>query len=211
MNNKARKKMEKLDYKKIYKDLYAPSAKKVTEVFVPDMKFLMIDGMGNPNEAEEFQVKTEALYAVAYTVKFMAKALASPVEYAVMPLEGLWWSDNMDDFLSGNKSNWKWTLMIMHPDVITSEIIQTAITQASKKKENPYFNDLRFETYAEGNAAQIMHIGPYDTETENIQKIHQTIKENGYQLSGLHHEIYLSDPRRTAPEKWRTVVRQPFS
>ena len=202
--------MEKLDYKKVYKALYAPSTKNVSEVDVPDMKFLMIDGQGNPNTAEEFQVKTEALYAVAYTAKFMAKALPDPINYTVMPMEGLWWSDNMDDFITGNKSNWKWTIMIMHPHVITNEIIQDAINQSSKKKENPYFNDLRFETYSEGKAAQIMHIGPFDTEDENIAKIHAYIKENGHQLSGLHHEIYLSDPRRTAPEKWRTVIRQPF-
>ena len=203
--------MEKLDYKKIYKTLYAPSTKKVSEVDVPDMNFLMIDGQGNPNTAEEFQVKTEALYAVAYTVKFMAKALPSPLDYTVMPMEGLWWSDDMDDFIAGNKDNWKWTIMIMHPDVITPEMIQDAINQASKKKENPYFNELRFEPYSEGKAVQIMHIGPYNTEDENIVKIHAYIKENGHQLSGLHHEIYLSDPRRTAPEKWRTVVRQPFA
>jgi hypothetical protein len=202
--------MEKLDFKKIYKELYAPSTKKVSEVEVPKIKFLMIDGQGNPNTAEEFQVKTEALYAVSYTAKFMAKALPTPVDYTVMPMEGLWWSDDMDDFTSGNKDNWKWTIMIMQPDVITDDMMHEAIEQAGKKKDNPYIKNLRFETYAEGKAAQIMHIGPYDTEDENIAKIHKYIEENGHQLSGLHHEIYLSDARRTAPEKWRTVVRQPF-
>ena len=202
--------MEKQDYKKIYKELYAPSTKKISDVLVPDMKFLMIDGMGNPGEAEEFQIKTEALYSVGYTVKFMVKAFANPFDYTVMPLEGLWWADDMNDFINGNKSNWKWTLMMMHPNEISKEMIEDAINQAGKKKENPYYNDLRFETYAEGKAAQIMHIGPYDTETENIAKIHQYIRDNGHALSGLHHEIYLSDPRRTAPEKWRTVIRQPY-
>ncbi|MBI9049081.1 MAG: GyrI-like domain-containing protein [Anaerolineaceae bacterium] len=203
--------MEKIDYKKVLKELYAPSTKKVSLVQVPEMKFLKIDGIGDPNTAEEFQIKTEALYAVAYTVKFMAKELPTPLDYVVMPLEGLWWADDMASFATGDKSKWKWTLMIMHPQEITNEIIDEAIQKAQKKKDNAAIGELRFETYSEGKAAQLMHIGSYSEEDITINKIHQFIEENGSERVGLHHEIYLSDPRRTALEKLKTVVRQPMS
>lgn len=202
--------MKKIDYKKELKPLYNPSAKKVETVDVPEMNFLMVDGKGDPNTSESFRKAVEALFSVSYTLKFMIKKGKEQIDYGVMPLEGLWWADDMSDFVSQNKDRWKWTLMIMQPGYISAPLVAGTIEQVKGKKGLPALSEIRFEAFPEGRAAQIMHIGPFSEEGPAIQKVHEYIKESGHKLSGKHHEIYLSDIRKAAPEKWRTVVRQPL-
>ena len=202
--------MQKIDLKKEWKHLYKPSPKKIDIVDVPRMNFIMTDGRGDPNTSQEFQAAVEALFGVSYTAKFMVKKSEAAVDYAVMPLEGLWWADNMAEFSIERKADWKWTAMIMQPEYVTPDLLQAAMEQVKKKKNPSALSKLRFDTYQEGQAAQIMHIGPFAEEGPTIEKIHQFIFDNGYELSGKHHEIYLSDFRRTAPEKLKTVIRQPF-
>ena len=201
--------MQKIDLRKAWKHLYKPSPKKVELADVPQMNFLMIDGQGDPNTSQEFQVAVEALFGVSYTAKFIVKKSETAVDYSVMPLEGLWWMDNMAEFSIERKDEWKWTAMIMQPEYVTRDLLQAAMEQVEKKKNPPALSKLRFESYPEGQAAQIMHIGPFAEEGPTIEKIHQYIKANGYELSAKHHEIYLSDFRRAAPEKMRTIIRQP--
>ncbi len=201
--------MKKIDLKKDLKHLYNPSAKEVVVIDVPKMNFLMIDGMGDPNKVSEFQEAIEALYSVSYTVKFMIKKGKGAVDYTVMPLEGLWWADNLNDFKALNKDKWKWTLMIMQPDFVSKDIFNKAIEQVNEKKKLAAVSKIRFESLHEGQSAQIMHIGPYSAEGPTIEKIHNFMRGKGYSFAGKHHEIYLSDPRKTAPEKLKTIIRQP--
>ncbi len=202
--------MKKVDYKKELKNIYNASAIKVEIVEVPPMKFLMIDGQGDPNTSPAFQEAVEALFSLAYTLKFMIKKGKGGVDYGVMPLEGLWWMDDMLQFSTENKDNWKWTSMIMQPEYVTAHLVQEASEQVKKKKDLPSLAKIRFEAFAEGKAAQIMHIGPFSEEGPTIQKIHNFILENNHKISGKHHEIYLSDIRKAAPEKWKTIIRQPM-
>jgi hypothetical protein len=201
--------MEKIDLRKQWKHLYKPSPKKVEIVDVPQMNFLMIDGRGDPNTSQEFQEAVEALFGVSYAAKFMVKKGETAIDYSVMPLEGLWWMDDMAEFSIERKHEWKWTAMIMQPEYVGADLLQAAMEQVEKKKNPAALSKLRFESYHEGESAQIMHIGPFAEEGLTIEKIHQFIEDNGYALSGKHHEIYLSDFRRAAPEKLKTVIRQP--
>jgi hypothetical protein len=201
--------MSKIDYKKELKHLYQPSAKKFQVVDVPPMNFLMIDGHGDPNTAQEYQDAVEALYGVAYKLKFISKK-ESGKDYVVPPLEGLWWAGDMETFTAQrDKSAWDWTMMIMQPEWITPAMVEEAVAQVEKAKGLPALSRLRLETYLEGLAVQIMHIGSYNDEGPTIARMHTFAAENGYTLAGKHHEIYLSDPRRVAPEKLKTVLRQP--
>lgn len=202
--------MPKLDLKKQLNHLYYPSKKEVTVVDVPEMNFLMIDGQGDPNTSEVYQQAVEALFTVSYTLKFMIKKGETAIDYAVMPLEGLWWAEDMSQFSAENKDAWLWTAMIMQPEYVTRELFEEAKMQAAKKKDLPALPRMRFEAFHEGQAAQIMHIGPYSEEGPTIGKIHNFIREQGGKLRGKHHEIYLGDPRRTAPEKLKMVIRQAF-
>lgn len=198
--------MSTIDLKKDYKHLYNQSAKEVSVVDVPPMNFLMIDGAGDPNVSVEYQQAMEALFSLSYTLKFRVKKITG-VDYAVMPLEGLWWTDNHSQLV--DKSLWKWTAMIMQPEFVTAELVAEALAEVREKKGLAALDRVRFETYHEGLSAQIMHIGPYDAEGPTIARLHSFIRESGYEPCGKHHEIYLSDPRRTAPEKLKTVLRQP--
>ncbi|MBC8334184.1 MAG: GyrI-like domain-containing protein [Anaerolineales bacterium] len=201
--------MTKIDFKKTLKHLYAPK-KNFETVDVPEMQFLMVDGHGDPNTAQEYQDAVEALYAVAYKMKFISKKTLEK-DYVVPPLEGLWWAEDMDTFITREKSAWDWTMMIMIPDWITFEIFTDAIEQVRKKKDLPSLDKVRLENYQEGLSVQIMHIGSYDDEGPVLAKMHtEFIPSNGYVENGKHHEIYLSDPRRVAPEKLKTVLRQPI-
>jgi len=201
--------MEKVDFKKELKHLYQPSTKKVEPVDVPEMNFLMVDGYGNPNTSQVYQEAVEALYGMAYTLKFMSKQKLEK-DYTVPPLEGLWWADNMGAFLDGDKDQWEWTMMIMVPDWITPEMIETAKAELKAKKDPAALDKLYIQKFHEGLAAQITYIGPYAEEGPTIEKIHNFIAQQGFVRSGKHHEIYIGDPRRTAPEKLRTVIRQPM-
>ncbi len=203
--------MMKKDYKKELKHLYKASVKKAEIVDIPQMNFLMIDGEGDPNTSQEFQDAVEALYGISYTLKFMIKKGELGIDYGVMPLEGLWWVDDMSQFSIESKDEWKWTLMIMQPEYVTTELFAEAFEQVKRKKNLIALSKVRFEAFLEGRAVQIMHIGPFSEEGPTIEKVHNFIKENGFKLSGMHHEIYLSDIRRAAPEKWKTIIRQPFN
>ena len=203
--------MEKIDYKKELKHLYKPSAKKVEVVDVPKMNFLMIDGEGDPNRSQSFQDAIDVLYPLSYALKFMIKRGEMAVDYGVLPLEGLWWADDMSTFSVENKDGWKWTLMIMQPDFVTNEMVQEAIEQIRAKKDPASLPLVRFESFEEGKAAQIMHIGPFSEEGPTVENVHSYIEESGSKRRGKHHEIYLSDIRRAAPEKWKTIIRQPMT
>jgi hypothetical protein len=201
--------MSKTDLKKELKHLYRPSAKEFVVVDVPPMSFLMIDGHGDPNTAQEYADAVETLYAVAYALKFMSKR-EKGMDYVVPPMEGLWWVDNMAEFSTQDKSAWDWTMMIMQPEWVTQEMFEEALRQVEKKKNPPALSKLRLEAYDEGLSTQIMHIGPYEAEAPTIASMHAFIDRNGYQPAGKHHEIYLGDPRKVAPEKLKTVLRQPI-
>ncbi len=199
-----------IDLKKECKHLYNPSAKTASLVEVPKMNFLMIDGKGDPNKSKDFQEAIESLFSLSYTIKFNLKK-SGGYDYRVMPLEGLWWVEGrIDKFRLENKKNWKWTLMIMQPEFVTAKKVQEAREQLEKKKAPAMLSELRFENLAEGNAAQIMHVGPFSKEGPTLAKLHQFIDKSGHSLRGKHHEIYLSDFRRVAPERMKTVIRQPL-
>jgi hypothetical protein len=203
--------MEKINFKQQLKHLYKPSVKKVEIVNVPKMNFFMVDGEGDPNTSKSFSDAIEALYPVSYTLKFMVKKGQMAIDYGVLPLEALWWSDDMSAFSAGNKDAWKWTVMIMQPEFITHNMVNEAIEEVARKKSPLSLPFVRFETFQEGKAAQIMHIGPFSEEGPTIEKVHKYIDDNGSSKVGKHHEIYLSDIRRAAPAKWKTIVRQPMS
>jgi hypothetical protein len=202
--------MQKIDYKKELKTLYRPSIKKIEIVVVPAMQFLMIDGQGDPNTSQEYKNAIEAIYSVAYTIKFMVKKGSIGIDYGVMPLEGLWWVDDMTQFSADRKDEWLWTAMIMQPELVNKTMVAEACETVQKKKNPVALPKMRFETYAEGQAAQIMYIGPYADEGPRIAEIHDHIETMGGKRTGKHHEIYISDMRRTAPEKLKTIIRQPF-
>ena len=201
----------KLDLKKTQKDLYAPSTKTIALVDVPPMQFLLVDGQGNPNTAQAYQDALEALFAVSYAIKFISKRGPAALDYTVMPLEGLWWVPDMAAFSLDDRDSWLWTAMIRQPDHVTPAMVDEAIADTRRKKNPAALDLLRFETYAEGLAAQVMHLGPYADEGPTMARLHGWILDNGYDYhgAGKHHEIYLSDVRRTAPEKLKTVLRQP--
>ncbi len=201
----------KLDLKKQQKEIYAPSAKKVSMLDLGPMTYLMVDGKGTP-ESPEYARAVQALFAVSYTMKVIIKKGPRTLDYGVMPLEGLWWADDMAHFSTArDKSQWQWRMMIRQPDFITEADIGEALDAAARKKSPPDTGGLRLESFHEGPCAQILHIGPFEDEGPTIARLHQEIKAAGGRLSGRHHEVYLSDIRRAAPEKWRTILRQPFT
>ena len=197
--------MNQLDLKKEMKDLYQPSSKVPELVEVPALHYLTISGIDARETNPVFQGAIQALFGISYKLK--------GTDYKVMPLEGLWCADNMNDFIEGKKENWHWTLMILQPEFITNDEIETAKKEVKAKIEADILNNVKLETFKEGLSAQIMHIGPFSEEYDNIQKIHKLIKEQGGSFDGKvhkHHEVYLSDFRSTAPEKLKTIIRQPF-
>lgn len=202
--------MEKIDFKKHYKNLYQTSAKEVVSVDVPPLNYFMIDGEGDPNTSKSYAEAVEALFTLSYTLKFMIKKGELAIDYGVMPLEGLWWADDMETFSTENKADWKWTMMIMQPEFITADLVDKAIAEVKRKKQLSALSKIRFETYSEGLCAQLLHIGPFSEEGPSVAKVHSYIESKGA-LSGIHHEIYLSDIRRAAPEKWKTIIRQPMT
>jgi hypothetical protein len=210
VSTSAQRAVAKVDFRKQLRSLYNPSAKDVVVVNVPDMQFLLVDGTGNPNTSQEYQEAVEALYGVAYALKFLIKKELI-LDYAVMPLEGLWWAPDMREFSVERKESWLWTMMIMQPQEVTATLFERALAQVQHKKTSPALAKMRLEPFHEGLAAQIMHLGPFAAEGPTIARLHAFIREQGYAFDGTqqkHHEIYLSDPRRVAPEKMRTVIRQ---
>lgn len=201
--------MKKIDYKKELKHLYAPSAKKIQFVDVPKLNYLTVSGKGRP-EGRDYQNALHALYPVAYKIKFWMKKHQS-FDYVVPPLEGLWWADDLTDFVNENRDEWQWTMMIMQPEQVTQEIFNRSIEEVASKKQVP--SDLRkveLVSFNEGKCAQILHLGPFSGEGPVIKRLHSAINDEGFNLTGKHHEIYLSDMRRVQPEKYRTIIRQPM-
>ncbi len=204
---------DKIDLRKELKYLYAPSAKKVELVDVPAFKFVMIDGVVKASEkvgdSPEFVDALTALYGMSYTLKFASKLRKeNPIDYTVMALEGLWWVEG-GEFEFGRKQDMRFTAMMMQPDHITNDMYQQALEQLKKKKPSPGLAKLRFESFQEGLSVQVMHIGPYSAEEPTIERMKAFMKENNLVRNGHHHEIYFGDPRRSAPEKLKTVLRQP--
>jgi hypothetical protein len=193
-------------------DAYRARRGRFQVVDVPDLRYLMIDGHGDPNTGAAFTDAVEALYPLAYRLKFASKRGLGR-DYVVMPLEGLWWADDMDSFTaSRDKSRWDWTLMIMVPDWIDSEMFAGAVEEAGAKASARRLHDVRLGSLAEGRCVQTLHVGSYDDEAETLSRMHhEFIPDNGFRMVGRHHEIYLSDSRRVAPEKLRTILRQPVS
>lgn len=200
---------DKMDLKKSLKDLYQVSAKAPVEIDVPALRYLMVDGEGDPNTAPAYAEAVEALFSVAYTVKFMVKKGPQAVDYGVMPLEALWWADDPSVFRSGDRSRWQWTAMILQPDFVGDDTIGRAIDEVRRKKSLPGVDRLRLDTLTEGRCAQILHVGPFSAEGPTIERLHAFITDRSA-LRGQHHEIYLSDIRRTEPAKWKTILRQPM-
>jgi hypothetical protein len=199
--------MEKIDLRKELKQLYNPPQGKFSVVEVPELNFIMLDGHGDPNTAPVYVEAVQALYSLAYTIKFAAKPLG--FDFTVMPLEGLWWTANMADFSMERKDDWDWTMMICLPEVVSAELVEQSRREALRKKGFPALERVRFERFAEGKAAQIMYLGAYSDEGPTIARMHAFIAEQGWSLRGKHHEIYLGDPQRNPPEKLKTVIRQP--
>jgi len=210
--------MKTLDLKKQFKYLYQPSAKKIETVQVPNLQFALIDGAiekgSEPGKSSAFAEATQALYGLSYTLKFMLKKRkANAIDYPVMALEGLWWvEDGMFDITV--KDNWFYTLMIMQPDVITKDLFEEAREQVRKKKgESEMLSKAKLTPFEEGLCVQVMHIGLYATEPATINRMKEFMQENGLKDNvgpkGKHHEIYMSDPRRAAPDKMKTVLRHP--
>jgi hypothetical protein len=201
--------MGKLDFKKEYGDWYTASTSQPKWVELPALNFLMIDGKGDPNTALVYQQAVEALYSMSYNMKFKIKKSDVGLDYVVPPLEGLWWVPDMNLFSQMAKDDWMWTMMILQPPTVTSDLVESTRIEVHKKKDLPALPLLRFESYTEGRAAQVMHLGSYAEEAPSIEKLHRFITSQACNLQGKHHEIYLGDPRITPPEKLRTILRQP--
>lgn len=200
---------DKTDFKKALPALYVPKNTDWQEVNVPAMQFLMIEGAGNPNSSEDYAAAVEALYSVAYPLKFLSKKTLGK-EYVVPPLEGLWYANDMSVFEVGKKDAYKWTMMLMQPDWITNEMVQQAIDAARQKKPHVPHDKLRFEKYDEGRSLQLLHVGSYDDEAPRLYELHHTLMPSrSLDFNGHHHEIYLNDPRRVASGKLKTILRQP--
>lgn len=198
--------MDKIDFRRTLKHYQA--TKTIELIDVPAMNFVMVDGRGNPNIAPAYKTAIEWLYSTSYALKFAAKASLG-TDYVVPPLEGLWWADDPTDFVARRKDNWRWTMMIIAPDFVTDAMFEDAIAKSAKKLgEAP--DTLRLERYDEGQCLQVLHIGSYDNEAPTLAQLHDVeMPERGLVFNGRHHEIYLSDARRTAPEKLKTILRQP--
>lgn len=200
---------EKIDFKKTLPGYNArPGHHQVIDL--PALQYLMIDGHGDPNTSPEYMAALEALYPLAYTLKFTSKRELDR-DYVVPPLEGLWWAEDMTVFTSArDKSQWQWTLMMLVPEWIDPVMFAAAVDAVHAKSSPARLEDVRLETLTEGRCVQTLHVGPFDEEPRTLEPMHdEFIPQHGLAPTGQHHEIYLSDPRRTAPEKLRTILRQP--
>ncbi|MCC9197112.1 GyrI-like domain-containing protein [Arthrobacter sp. zg-Y820] len=201
--------VEKFEFRKAYPELYAPKAGDFVLVEVPPLQYLAYDGSGDPNTSEEYVSALECLYPTAYAVKFASKKDLDR-DFTVGPLEGQWRADDMEAFTRGAKDEWDWTMLVAQPAWITRDMVRAAVTAVQQKKGLPGLDRLRLVTLDEGTSVQILYIGAYDAEGPVLERLHhQWMPAHGLTFNGDHHEVYLSDPRRTAAEKLRTVLRQP--
>ncbi|MEU4741038.1 GyrI-like domain-containing protein [Actinosynnema sp. NPDC023658] len=201
--------VDKYDVKKAHKALYSPPSDRFTVVDVPELHYLAVDGRGDPNTSTAYRDAVEALYSVAYALKFAARKELGR-DHVVGPLEGLWRADDPSTFTARRKDEWAWTMMINRPDWVTEDLIAAVVERVAGKKDLPALGLLRSLTLTEGRSVQILHVGSYDDEAPTLERLHhEYLPANGLTFNGDHHEVYLSDARRTAPEKLRTVLRQP--
>lgn len=198
--------------------LYKASSKRVDVVDVPEMVFLVADGRGEPN-AQPFKDAVQRLYALSYTLKFGLEK-AEGLEYKVSPLEGLWWLEDAADFdarqhrdrwnwIQQHRDGWSWTVLIRQPEAVTPEWLERAKDEVERKKGLRGLESVRLERYREGRAVQVLHLGPYSAEAETLAHLDDEMARRGYAMNGKHHEIYLSGPERTPPERWKTILRHP--
>jgi hypothetical protein len=200
-----------IDFKKdpIYKATQKPEI-----ITIPKMLFVMVDGKGLPEDGDketQFQEAMQTLFGIVYTIKFWDKAHTPPAGYdkfTIAPLEGLWWTESGEMFDTHKPDEWRWTVMLRLPEFVTKEFFAEVVADVVAKKKSNIYKNARLDHFTEGESVQIMHIGPYDKEASTIERMHNYVKENGYELTGKHHELYFGDPRRTAPEKLRTILRQ---
>jgi hypothetical protein len=201
--------MPPYDLKRELKELYAPKNTDWSIVDVPAQQFLAVDGRGNPNTAPAYAQAVEALYSVAYTIKFAAKR-GDGRDFVVAPLEGLWWADDFEAFTTRAKDSWHWTMLVNQPAWITEAAVEEAKTVALAKKKLPAIAAVRYQTLTEGRCAQVLHIGSYDDEAPILADLHhEYLAAHHLEPAGQHHEIYLGDPRKTEPAKLKTILRQP--
>jgi hypothetical protein len=199
--------MEKLDLKKVRKPLFTAPLNRFVTIDVPPVSYLMVDGHGDPNTAQAYRLAVESLYATAFTIKFSCKANGK--DFVVMPLEGLWSAPDPESFSARRKDEWEWTMMIMVPDYVDDEAFLAARIKA-REKLGTLPESLRLESLEEGLCLQALHVGSYDDEGPLLARLHgEIMPSGGYDFAGRHHEVYLSDPRKTAPERLKTVIRQP--
>ena len=203
--------MQKIDFKKDFRQLYKAPANGFTFLEVPSMLYLMIDGAGDPQNNPVFQAAVETLYGAAYTIKFSVKKAGSGPEYSIPPMSGLWWCKGMEGFDPENRDLWLWTLMLAQPPQLDIQMLTSAIGRLKEKGKKGFWCEIRLETFSEGLCVQTLHIGPYRDEGPRIAAMHKFIDDQGYALRGKHHEIYMSDPRRTSPEKLKTILRHPVT
>jgi hypothetical protein len=201
--------MTKVDLRRDLHPLYA-AKRQPAFVDVPALSCLMVDGHGDPNTSPDYRAALSALYATSYAAKFALKR-AAKLDYVVMPLEGLWWSSDMAAFDASHKSSWDWSIFIVQPDAVTPSVLGAAITTAIAKAPASALDRLHLERFAEGRAAQLLHFGPYSSEGPTIAALHDFIADHGCRMVGKHHEIYLGNPARSAPEKLKTIIRQPVA
>lgn len=199
---------EKVDLKKLHGGLYSPP-RRFVEVDVPDSRYLAVDGEGNPNATPAYAVAVEALFAVSYAVKFASKKLLGR-DYVVGPLEGLWTAPDPGAFRRREKDSWQWTLLVLQPDWVGEDLVADAVASVRGKKDLAALDLVRGTALAEGRCVQILHVGPFDDEAPVLAELHDVyMPREGLAFNGPHHEVYLSDPRRTDPAKLRTILRQP--
>jgi hypothetical protein len=179
---------------------------------VPEMRYLMVDGHGDPNHAPAFTEAVQTLYPVAYALKFASKNELGH-DYVVPPLEGLWWADDFATFTTTrDASRWDWTLMLLVPDWVGPDLVRAAVDRTRAGKQPPRIDELRFAALPEGTCVQTLHVGPFDDEGPVLARLHEEfLPVHALRPTGTHHEIYLSDVRRTAPERRRTILRQPVT
>lgn len=202
--------MKKIDFKKVLKEEYSQRKNKISVLNVSKKKYLMISGVGNPNISKDYKEAIETLYSIAYSIKFKIKKGNLQKDYGVMPLESLWWADDMEAFIKNNKDEWKWTVSIMQPDFVTKIIFEEVLVELYKKKKLSNLSKVSFDSYNDGLCAQILHVGSYSEEKSTIEKLHNFIIDNGYALRGKHREIYLNDCRRCSVDNLKTIIRQPI-
>jgi len=203
--------LDKVDLKKEWAALYT-ATRKPALVCVPEGNFLVVHGQGDPNASDAYPNAIQALYSLSFTMKFGRKADSDVPDWTVMPLETLWWTEGSDVLVPEDKGGWSWTAMILQPSFITAAMVAEAAAAVRRKRGDvPALGDAKLERFDEGLCAQVLHVGPYAEETATIERLAEWICAQGYAPRGRHHEIYLSDPNRTKPERLRTIIRQPVA